>query len=380
MNSLHYIANMELEIRDIIPMEWQLPKNLVKLHEESKCPFPWPYKTQRGLKFTIGRKPGKNRYDGYNCIYFCNMVRRFVNARNEYLIMTFDLSHENTHGFQSVQEIGKTCLPQEIRFALNGVLCRQVKGNEYELHAVNSSPVEIDITTSHISKKGSSSHDDFAPNIKLGTIMPGSELHIPWIYMKAGYLYSDEIDTFVSGQLIKPSDSSNFMHNGLTGFLCNNLIDEKTDTLKENPLLVSSTSTTFTIPLQPYVIPEDILRNTFDQIKNDFNFIKSSISHLSSKAGETNINYISERMSLDIKGDELTLISKGKDESIFRVIVGNAKMLDSIKCTHYTVSDLIRDKAIRLRLCAPNVFNLFLKSLNIAIDQVDEIIQKVATI
>jgi hypothetical protein len=372
---------MDLEIREIKYRKWTIPAGLKKRHEETKCPFPLPYKAQTGITFTIGRKAG-SMYKGYNVVIFCNMIRRFINARVKYNILTFNLNHENTDIAMSVQEIGKTCLPQEIRTSLNGVICRQIKNNEYELHAVNTGPTEIDITTSHIHKKGNKSpHDDFAPNIKLGTLWPGAELHIPLIYMKEGRGFTDELHYSINRKLITPSDNSNFMHNGLTGFRQPEIIDQKTDELKVDPLMLAPSYVELTIPLQPYINPADIIRNAFDQLGQDLEFINSHVINASSQLGSKSIEYKSERVTIHVTDDDLTLTSDGYDESLFTTIAANAKMLDPDRITHYTTQRvLINTKFITLRISAPNVLGLLIKSINVTIDQISEIRTKIETI
>jgi hypothetical protein len=372
---------MNLEIREIKNKKWNIPSSLIKRHEESKCPFPFPYKSQNGLTFTIGRKKG-SKYNGYNVVIFCNMIRRFINSRIKYNVLTFNLNHENTDINPSVQEIGKTCLPQEIRVSLNGVLCRQIKSHEYELHAINAGPTEIDITTSHIHKKGETKdHDDFAPNIKLGTLWPGAELHIPLIYMKEGRGFTDEIHYSINKKLISPSDNSNFIHNGLTGFRQPEIIDQKTDELKVDPLMTPPSYVELTIPLQPYIDPSDILRNAFDQLKQDLDLINSHVINIATQIGSKSVNYKSERITIHIDNDDLTLTSNGYEESLFTTLAANAKMLDPDRITHYTAQRvLINTKFITLRISAPDVLSLLSKSLKVTIDQVSDIIKVISKI
>lgn len=365
---------MNLELRDVKLIAWTIPENELARDKESGCPFPPPYAEQNGLEFTIGRKK-ESSYNGYNLVIFCNMIRRFINARNEYCILTFDLNHEQTSTDPPVREVGKTCLPIEVRISLNGVVCRQVKSSEYELHVVNDQPTEINITTSHITRKGAEEkkwHGDFAPNIKLGTIWPGAELHISSIYMKCGRVFTDEIDMFTDGEMKYASDNCNFMHNGYTGFRQPEIIDQKTDLLKVNPMKVPPTYVEFKIHLQPYIDPRYILSQALTQLSKDIGALET---HVDQAIETKKDDYRSERVRITVINNDLTMITNGFDESIGIVIAANARMLDTENITHYTAHRThVSAKEVNIRISAPNVLQLLAKSISVTKDQVDELV------
>jgi hypothetical protein len=366
---------MNLELRNVKDIAWVVPDKELARDKESGCPFPPPYSKQKGLEFTIGRK-NKSTYNGYNLIMFCNMVRRYINARNEYCILTFDLNHEQTTTDPPVREVGKTCLPIELRLSLNGILCKQIKSREYELHVINDQPTEINITTSHITIKGSEEktwHGDFAPNTKLGTIWPGAELHISSIYMKCGRVFTDELNVFVNGKMKHASDNCNFMHNGYTGFRQPEIVDQKTDSLKVNPMKTPPTFVEFKIHLQPYIEPRYILSQALTQLVKDITDIEThAIRAL--EIEKKSIDYRSERIRITIIDDDLTMTTSGFDESIGVVLAANARMLDQKNVTHYTAHRIhINTKDIEIRISAPNVLQLMVKTITITKEQVMEL-------
>jgi hypothetical protein len=368
---------MNLELRNIVPVLWTVPNTERARDKESGCPFPPPYEKQNGLQFTIGRKKDST-YNGYNAIMFCNMIRRYINSRNEYCILTFDLNHEQTTAEPPIREVGKTCLPIEVRVSIHGVLCRQVKSNEYEMHAVNNTPTNIDITTSHITKKGAVTkgwHCDFAPNIKLGELLPGSELHISSIYMKCGRVFTDELNEFVNGKMKYVSDNCNFMHNGYTGFCQPEIIDKKTDELKVDPMMTPPTYVDFKIHLQPYIDPMYILTQSLQQNISDIKSIEKHVLNANENIGQKTIDYRSERVRITVINNDLTMTTDGYDESICIVLSANARMLSQPTLTHYTAHRTHHNvKEVMLQLTAPDVLQLLIKTITVTIDQVKELL------
>jgi hypothetical protein len=366
---------MNLELRNIKVVTWVVPEKELARDKESGCPFIPPYTTQNGLEFTIGRKKD-SVYNGYNVVMFCNMVRRYINSRNEYCILTFDLNHEQTTTEPPVREVGNTCLPIEVRISLNGVVCRQIKSSEYELHIVNNTPAEIDITTSYITRKGSDEkkwHDDFAPNIKLGSIWPGAELHIKSIYMKRGRVFTDELNVFVNGQMKHASDNCNFMHNGYTGFRQPEIIDQKTDLLKVNPMITPPTYVELKIHLQPYIDPRYILSQALTQLVKDITELEIHVIR-ASEIEKKSIDYRSERVRITVINNDLTMITSGFDESVGTVFAANARMLGGKKITHYTAHRIhINTKDVSIRISAPDVILLLVKTVAVTKNQAIDI-------
>jgi hypothetical protein len=368
---------MNLELRNIVPNAWTVPDTELSRDKESGCPYPPPYEKQNGLQFTIGRRKN-SEYNGYNVVMFCNMLRRYINARNEYCILTFDLNHEQTSTEPPILEIGKICLPIEVRISLSGVVCKQIKSNEYELHAVNSNPTTIDITTSHITKKGSTSkewHCDFAPHIKIGELLPGSELHISSIYMKCGRVFTDELNEFIDGKMKHVSDNCNYLHNGYTGFSQPEIIDQKTDKLKVNPMMTPPTYIVFKIHLQPYINPMYILTQALQQNISDISDIEKHVLNANDDKGQGTIDYRSERIHISVIGNDLTMTTNGYDESIGIVMSANAKMLSQNNLTHYSAHRPHHNaKKVVLRLSCPNVLQHLIKTIDVTNAQLNELL------
>lgn len=371
---------MDLEISKIRQNDWVIPKLEVERLKEMGATHLVPYKAQTGLTFTIGRKKDA-AYRGYDAIYYCNMVRRYINSRNTICILHFDMNHERSSVETNVNEVGETCLVGELRVALSGVLCKQIKSNEYELHAVNSTPKMMDIMTSHIFRRGDINakewHGDFAHTVKIGTLTPGSELHISSIYMKSGRVFTDELYHFENGILVKPTDNCNFLHNGYVGFEQPEIVDYEKDEIIADPMKVAPTYVNFKIHQQPFIDPKTILSQSLDVLVKDLEII---LYHAKNAADikDNIVDYNSERVSITVDNSvDLTMILLGFDESIGKTIIGVVKKFDS-NSTHYTSHrEHVNIKKVIVRISANDPTTLLVKCVMAIKDQTAELLSAV---
>ena len=241
------------------------------------------YPKQKTIAFSISRSSPIDEHDGNNLTRYVNCIRRYINARNEVLVLDFIPNHEQKTSARVVQESGEACLINEIRIALNGVLARQVRGNIYELHVINSTPSQMDVMTGHITKHGGSTdnvvwHGDFAPTIKLGRIEPASELHITMIYMKPGRVFTNELPIVTGSDVKMPPDHTCFLHNGFMKYEQPDMIDNKQNIQLRNPMTSAPKVIRLSTYPQPYVEPRDIILRALDQLVSDLQEIADHIA------------------------------------------------------------------------------------------------------
>lgn len=364
------------------------------------------YESQKSIDFTISRTSPADEHDGNNLTRYVNCIRRYINSRNENLVLDFIPNHEQKMSEPIVYESGDPCLINEIRTALNGVLCRQIRGNIYELHAINSTPGRMNVMTGHITRADSKSddswHGDFAPTIKLGQIEPGSELHIKMIYMRAGRVFTDELPVITGSEVKMPPDNTYFLHNGFTKYDQPDIVDTKNNKLLRNPMISAAKTITLGIYPQPYLEPRDIVIRALEQLTEDLNLLLNLATQGASAVKSAGIVadsvssggvadsvssgvYSSVRMSITTSltdsGDrELLARIHGFDESIGIIIASNAGYLEPAKCMHNSAyMDNITMKATVIRITTMNSsdpVDLLMRAINLAVVRtVDLVVQ-----
>lgn len=334
------------------------------------------YDEQKSIDFTIARTTPKDVHDGNNLTRYANCLRRYINARNEVLILDFIPNHEQKTSAHIVHETGEPCLINEIRIALNGVLARQVRGNLYELHVVNPSTLPMDILTGHILRRGDSKtsttedepwHGDFAPTIKLGRIEPASELHITMIYMKPGRVFTNELITVRGGEVVQPSDRTCFLHNGFTKYDQPDMIDSKKHIQLRNPMTSAPAEIRLGLYPQPYMNPRDIVLRAIQQMIDDLEEIAEHVEKSRVSFAETN-QYSFGTMSITINGDELIARVDGFDRSIASIIASNVGLIGENECTHNSShSTHPTEKETVIRITSPKPLDLFADAIALAI-------------
>jgi DNA-directed RNA polymerase subunit L len=314
------------------------------------------YPLQKTIAFSISRTSALDEHDGNNLTRYVNCIRRYINARNEVLVLDFIPNHEQKTSARVVQESGEACLINEIRIALNGVLAKQVRGNIYELHAINSTNAQMDVMTGHITRHGdapgSAWHGDFAPTIKLGRIEPASELHISMIYMKPGRVFTNELPIVTGSEVKMPADHTYFLHNGFTKYEQPDMIDNIRNVQLRNPMTSAPKVIRLSLYPQPYMEPKDIVLRALGQLIEDLQEIADHIAKSRAMFTENpNAHYVFGTVSIAVKTqvpvamvengvkrsilvDELLSRVYGYDESLGIIIASNASFLDSDACLH----------------------------------------------
>lgn len=367
---------MNFDLVNVKKTVWTPPPGLLKELKEAECDM-FLYESRTKLTFTIKRNDD-DKYGGYDLVKLANAVRRYINARNETYILDFIPNHEQHGGIPIVREVGATCLINEVRNSLNGVIARQIKSNEYELHLVNNTPFEMAIMTGNITLKGSDNkewHNNFAPGHILGTLLPAAELHISSIYMKPGRVYSDQIISFLNGEMIHSTDSTHFMHNGLTEWRPDTV---DTSGIVKNPLLHAPNLVKLDIPLQPYADPHEILVRALKQLSSDFKILidhEEKARSVSDAKSDNAEDYSFGNVSIKILDNDLTCITNGFDASLGVVIAANAKLIAGTTITHFTSHPVHpTKKEVIIRLSCPNVRDVFGQAIHLAIVRVDSLI------
>ncbi len=343
------------------------------------------YESQKSLDFTISRSTPADVHDGNNLTRYVNCIRRYINSRNENLVLDFIPNHEQKTSEPVVYETGDPCLINEIRTALNGVLCRQIRGNIYELHAVNSTPGRMNVMTGHITRVDSKSddpwHGDFAPTIKLGQIEPGSELHIKMIYMRAGRVFTDELPIVTGSEVKMPPDHTYFLHNGFTKYDQPDIVDTKNNKLLRNPMVSAAKTIALGLYPQPYLEPRDIVIRALEQLADDLRSILNMVTQgapLVKSTGVCSFPRLSITTSISDSGDhELMVHIHGFDESIGIVISSNAGFLDLTGCLHnssYMNNITMKATVIRITTKSEDPVDLLRRAIDLAVVRTDDLI------
>jgi hypothetical protein len=377
----HAFALVDVQKRTIKPSA----DHLAQIKEVGWTGFAY-YEEQRELSFAICRATSGGGSDGSVIIHagegksnsrkpsesaspparldlckHANAIRRYINARTEVCILDFIPNHEQPGSARHVLNEGDTCLISEIRIALNGVVCRQVRGAIYKLHAANDTPYDMDIMTEHITladaKADDPWHNNFPPTIKLGVLKPGAELHISLVTMKPGYSYTNIRTAIVNGEVVPPPDRPYFMHNGFVKYMQPDMLDGNgvllpgRDPLKDAPGIII-----MGFHPQPYVDPSDIFVRALDQLAEDFGYIAGHIAKAKAVIGvslahesEPETEYASEDVVIKVvpsagkpNMQDLICTVRGPDVSLGVVSASNAGYLSASRpdaygqCTHYT--------------------------------------------
>jgi hypothetical protein len=305
--------------------KWSLPKE----YKDDDC-FPmdmWNVGEMVGLKIVLSRK--KNDTDNFtDFCKFANCMRTYIDGRTDVMFMTFDLNDETNSDIQNIRTVGNVVIIRGVREMMNTVIVKQTKGVLYELHLINDSPNKIDITTSHIKLKGGRDHKNFEPNILLGELDAGSELHIETIYLKTSKMFSSAIPEFLNGKTILPDDTTNASNNGLCGW-------RQPDMVGKNPLIDNPRIIEIIIPTQLYANPHTILENALKIMYDDFEAI-----HLHEVKSRPIIKmgkqYSYDDVSIRLDGKDLTCVLSGYVHTVGQVIVSSAYALASDRLTHFT--------------------------------------------
>ncbi len=342
------------------------------------------YPEQKTLSFGIKRRASITN-DGDNLCKHANAIRRYINARTEVYILDFIPNHEQTGGTKTVIEVGETCLINEIRMALNGVMARQVRGNIYELHAVNNTPGRMDIMTRHITLKettGDASevwHDNFPPTIKLGRLEPASELHITMIFMRPGRVFTNEQPTFDNGEIVAPPDNTCFMHNGFVQWRMPDMIDVKTSVQLRDPCTESPGLIEMAFHPQPYIDPMDTLTRAMQQLVDDFKEIAGHVTNARATLADGK-EYAFGEVAVKQVGRDLMVTMSGFDISIGKVIASNAGYLDptashfTAHCVHPTKKDVI------VRISSADPAELLARVVGLAIERTADLLRQLAAV
>jgi hypothetical protein len=370
---------MNFELVDVNKSSWTPPKELLKELKDAECEM-FLYSKRTKLSFSIKRKT-EDVSTGYDLVKLANAVRRYINARNETYILDFIPNHEQHGGIPIVREVGATCLINEVRNSLNGMVVNQIKSNEYELHLVNATSSAMAIMSGNITVKGSEKkewHNNFAPGHIIGTLLPASELHISSIYMKPGRVFSNQIVSFSNGEMIRLTDSTHFMHNGLTEWRQPDMMNPSGK--MKNPMKYAPRIINMEIPLQPYSDPHQILVRAMKQLSVDFKLLAEHEKKARDSFDEDEKNsaikdYSFGNVNINVVDNDLTCITNGFDESVGVVIASNAKLIASETITHFTSHPIHpTKKEVVIRLSCDNVRDVFSQAIHLAIARVDSLI------
>jgi hypothetical protein len=350
------------------------------------------YEKQKTISFCIERQSPMDEHDGNNLTRYVNCVRRYINSRNENLVLDFIPNHEQKTSAHVVHESGEACLINEIRIAMNGVLARQIKGNMYELHAVNTTAGPMDVMTRHITRAGSSAddawHGDFAPTIKLGQIEPGSELHISMIYMKSGRVFTNEMPIVTGNEVKMPPDHTYFLHNGFTKYEQPDMIDNIKHVQLRNPLTCAPKKIRLGLYPQPYLDPRDIVLRALGQLIEDLSEIadhirksRATFENQKDDADGSSNHYAFGTVSIAIRGNELLSRIYGFDESLGCIIASNASFLNPNECEHSESHfEHPTKKETVIRITAPETLNLYLRATELAIARTASLVRQFKSI
>jgi hypothetical protein len=343
------------------------------------------YEKQKSISFCLERQSPADEHDGNNLTRYANCVRRYINSRNEILVLDFIPNHEQKTSAHVVHETGEACLINEIRIALNGVLARQVRGNLYELHAINTTPDRMDVMTGHITRHGAKPddpwHGDFAPTIKLGQIEPASELHISVIYMKPGRVFTNELAVVTGNEVKQPPDHTYFLHNGFTMYEQPDMIDPVKHVQLRNPMTCAPKVIKLGLYPQPYIEPRDIVTRALSQLAEDLAEISEHIKNSGATFTDSTSlgHYAQGNVSIAIRGNELISRIYGFDESIGCIIASNASYLNQETCTHASSHfDHPTKKETVIRITSPDALNLYTRATELAIARTKNVLEQFA--
>lgn len=345
------------------------------------------YDSQKSIDFTISRATAADIHDGNNLTRYVNCIRRYINSRNENLVLDFIPNHEQKMSELVVYETGDACLINEIRTALNGVVCRQIRGNIYELHAINSTPGRMNVMTGNITRVNAKVddpwHGDFAPTIKLGQIEPGSELHIKMIYMRAGRVFTDELPVVTGSEVKMPPDHTYFLHNGFTKYDQPDIVDTKNNKLLRNPMVSAPKTIALGLYPQPYVEPRDIVIRALEQLAGDVNKLLDLATRgipVIRSTGVCTFPQMSIAVSPSDESERRELLVRihGFDESVGIVIASNAGYLEPGACMHnsaYMDNITMKSTVIRITtIASSDPVELLTRAIKLTVDRTTDLI------
>jgi hypothetical protein len=164
------------------------------------------------------------------------------------------------------------------------------------------------------------------------------------------------------------------------------MIDVKTGEQLRDPCTESPRLIEMEFYPQPYIDPSDILRRALQQLITDFRMIadhamkaKASFDEIVDDiAREYQFGDVAIKVMPTVNGkNDLMATISGFDESIGIVIASNAMYIAPTQVSHAT-SHLahVTEKNVIIRITAPNAFDLFAKSVELAIARTDSLIQQ----
>lgn len=325
-----------------------------------------PYEQCRGFSFSIVRHEN-DKNDGYDLCIFSNAIKCYIDVMTEVYILTFTHNYEQPSGDGVVRMEGAPCLIEQIRNSLNGVIAKQIKGAEYELHVVNDTPRIGNILTDHITLKGGGDHDNFAKGISLGTIEPGSELHIDSIYMDGGSGFTSVTSSFVNNTLTVGNDSTHYTHNGWTSFYDPDMEGE--DIFLRGPGVIE-----MEIPPQPYKNPKDILIEALMMMKRDIMLIADHEKLSRDQSDDEHYEY--NRCLIRRTGGDVYCVLRGFILQLGVMIANFAPVIYGDAATHYTAHwECVTKKNMIIRLSGPS--DIFEKCIAMALHQVKNIMGQI---
>ncbi len=323
-----------------------------------------PYSSVNSVRFIIKRNNDDTR-NSMDLSIYARLIARYINSRNEIYVLDFIPNSEQEAGVHVVTEVGDTCLVDRIRSSMNGIVCKQIKKHEYELHAVNKTLEPMAIMSSHITLKGHEEktwHGNFAPTVIIGDLQPGAELHISSIYMKPGRVFTSETISFENNKMIIPYEGTFHMHNGLTHWSYD---------IPENPMVQMPSAITLGIPNQPYADAFGIFIRSLEQLIADLSKMSDYVKKCTDSSNTNKHSY--GNIHLQINGNDLTCHLNGYDECIGTCIAYTAKSIEP-NATHYTAHKVHpTKKEIIIRLTCANVWDAFNQSISVMIARTESI-------
>lgn len=304
---------------------WNLPKSLI---DDPDFPDDLiEYKKMKGLSIRLARKDS-DEHDYSDFMKFCNCVRVFINGRTEVLYLTFDTNEECSGSEINIEMMGNIVPIETLRENLNTMIVKQVRGLLFELHLINDSPNQIQITSGDIKLKGGKEHNYFTKHYVFGVLDAGSEIHIHTMYMKSGRMFDSSISEFVDRKIKKAKDTTNASNNGLCSY-------RQPDMVGKSPLMDFPRVIEIDIPYQLYADPRDILGRALDTMLDDLKAIHKHELRSRSIIKSGN-QYSYNDVSIKLDGEDLTCVLIGYIGMIGEVITSSAYSASDGTLTHFT--------------------------------------------
>ena len=363
-------AEHDFELFDMVRTDHTPSPELLSLVNEVKWTDFAFYPAQKSFTFSI-RRTGKQASNLDLCKHG-NAIRRYINSRTEVCILDFIPNHECKKSAEHVvREVGAVCLVNQVRMALNGVLCQQIRGNIFELHAINTTPEIAPIYTRSITLKGAANsdawHNHFAPTIIIGHLEPCTELHIDRIYMKPGRGFTDIPIAINGSDITMPPDSTHHMHNGLVQWELPDLISPTGEQLRD-PMVSAPHMVRMTFHRQPFTDPTSILLQALQQLIDDLEHISTQVK-LAKPTVDAGQIYRYEWITIQTNGHDLTCNLTGFDKCIGITIASAAGYLEP-RTTHFTSQWVhITQKDAIIRISAPSPMDVFAAAIQLTIDR-----------